>query len=316
MTRNNLGRVALGVLFTAVALTATVAVAAAASPGDPAAPQGLPSVTLTPITTSVSSPVHVTNAHDGSGRLFVVEQGGFTPSRRTARRFRRRFSTSPLSSYLLRRARPSVGRVPSELSSNGFFYVYYVNRLVSPGDITVARYSVSTGDPNVADPNSAVILLVIPHPTNTNHYGGQLFFGPKTAISTPAPATAGPGGDPPNNAQNLDRLLGKILRIDVDGTGDVPCGQADPAPYAIPSSNPFVGTGHCEEIWAYGVAESVALLVRSLDFRPAHRRRRPELLRGDRLPAVLEPGRRELRLAHHGRLPLLQPADPAAIRPA
>src|SRR5262249_17978853 len=95
--------------------------------------------------------------------------------------------------------------------------------------------------------------LQIPHPTNTNHNGGQLMFGPVDHYLYLGTGDGGAGGDPPNNAQNLNVLLGKLLRIDVDGTGAIPCGQATPVPYAIPPTNPFVGMPGCDEIWAYGV---------------------------------------------------------------
>src|SRR5262249_42761852 len=85
------------------------------------------------------------------------------------------------------------------------------------------------------------------------HNGGQLFFGPNDGYLYAGTGDGGGGGDEPNNAQNLDVMLGKLLRIDVDGSGAVPCGQSTPAPYAIPPFNPFVGSGHCEEIWAYGL---------------------------------------------------------------
>ena len=216
-------------------------------------PASLPAVTLTQLPGSLSNPVHVTNAHDGSNRLFVVEQTG------TIRVFKDgAFLPTPfldVSSLITccgEQGLLSVAFHPN-YASNGFFYIYYVNNLVSPGDITIARYSVSAGNPDVADPSSAVILLVVPHPTNSNHYGGQLFFSPADGYLYAGTGDGGSGGDPPNNAQNLDVMLGKLLRIDVDGSGAVPCGQSTPAPYAIPPSNPFVGSGHCEEIWAYGL---------------------------------------------------------------
>jgi len=210
---------------------------------------------LTALPGTLVSPVHVTNAHDGSGRLFVVEQ----PGRIRIYTQAGTLLTTPfldISSLVEfdggERGLLSVAFHP-DYAGNGYFYVYYVNKLVSPGDITIARYSVSAADPNVADPGSAEILLVIPHPTNTNHYGGQLAFGPVDGYLYAGTGDGGSGGDPPNNAQNLDKLLGKILRVDVDDAGAIPCGQANAAPYGIPSSNPFVGSGHCEEIWAYGV---------------------------------------------------------------
>ena len=251
MRGNGFGPLAHRVVL-AVAVSALVSGAMAAVDA-PAAPQGLPAVTLTPITTSVSAPVHVTNAHDGSGRLFIVEQSGRIRVFKNGALLSTPFlDIHTLVTYGGERGLLSVAFHPN-YASNGYFYVYYVNSLVSPGDITIARYSVSAGDPDVADPNSALILLVIPHPTNTNHYGGQLFFGPNDGYLYAGTGDGGSGGDPPNNAQNLDKMLGKMLRIDVDGSGAVPCGQANPAPYAIPPSNPFVGSGHCEEIWAYGL---------------------------------------------------------------
>ncbi|HWZ84754.1 MAG TPA: PQQ-dependent sugar dehydrogenase [Thermoanaerobaculia bacterium] len=215
---------------------------------------GLPSVMLTALPGVLSSPVNVTNAHDGTGRLFVVEQTGTIRIYENGALLATPFlDVSSLITCCGEEGLLSVAFHP-DYASNGYFYVYYVNNLVSPGDITIARYSVSSGNPDVADPSSALILLVIPHPVNTNHYGGQLFFSPADGYLYAGTGDGGSGGDPPNNAQNLQVMLGKILRIDVDGTGAVPCGQANPMPYAIPPSNPFAGSDSaCNEIWAYGV---------------------------------------------------------------
>jgi glucose/arabinose dehydrogenase len=117
--------------------------------------------------------------------------------------------------------------------------VYYTNR---NGDNNLARYQVSS-DPDRADPASGIVLLTIPHPTFANHNGGQLQFGPDGYLYI-GTGDGGSGGDPNNNAQNLNQLLGKILRIDVDHG----------LPYSIPTSNPFAQTaGARGEIWAYGV---------------------------------------------------------------
>jgi glucose/arabinose dehydrogenase len=121
---------------------------------------------------------------------------------------------------------------------NGFFYVNYTGR---DGSTVVARYQVS-GDPNVADRASAVTILTIAQPF-ANHNGGQMVFGADGYLYI-ATGDGGSGGDPNNLAQSLGTLLGKILRIDVDGG----------APYAIPPDNPFVGqAGARGEIWAYGL---------------------------------------------------------------
>jgi glucose/arabinose dehydrogenase len=122
--------------------------------------------------------------------------------------------------------------------SNGFFFVFYINKA---GDIVVARYQVSA-NPNVANPMSGMVVLTVPHPTESNHNGGQIRFGPDGFLYI-ATGDGGAGGDPPNNAQTLSTLLGKMLRIDVDT-----------APYVIPADNPFLKTpGARGEIWSYGL---------------------------------------------------------------
>jgi glucose/arabinose dehydrogenase len=118
--------------------------------------------------------------------------------------------------------------------------VYYNN---AAGNIIVARYSVSSANPDVADPASEKILLNIPKPFD-NHNGGSIHFGPDGNLWI-ITGDGGSGGDPNNNAQNINSLLGKMLRIDVNATG----------PYNIPPGNPFAGnlvTG-ADEIWSYGL---------------------------------------------------------------
>ena len=216
-------------------------------------PAALPAIQLTALPgAALASPVHVTNAGDGSGRLFVVEQTGHIKIFKNGAYLATDFlDIHSLVTCCGEEGLLSVAFHPN-YASNGFFYVYYANNLVSPGDITLARYHVSA-DPDVADPASALILLVVPHPVNTNHYGGQLRFSPIDGYLYMNTGDGGSGGDPPNNAQNLNVLLGKMMRLDVDGTGAIPCGQSTPMPYAIPPTNPFVGVAGCDEIWAYGL---------------------------------------------------------------
>ena len=123
-------------------------------------------------------------------------------------------------------------------ATNGRFYVYYTDR---NGDIAVARYTV-TPTADVADGGSRTAVMTIPHPVQGNHNGGLLLFGPDGMLYM-ATGDGGGAGDPGNNAQNLDVLLGKLLRIDVTNL-----------PYTIPAGNPYAGaTGGRDEIWAHGL---------------------------------------------------------------
>jgi glucose/arabinose dehydrogenase len=112
-------------------------------------------------------------------------------------------------------------------------------------NIVVERYA-SSPLPNVADPGSALTILRIPHPQFQNHFGGQVAFGPDGLLYA-ATGDGGGAGDPLGNAQNLNSLLGKMLRVDVRG--------ATPArPYVIPSTNPYLNQpGRRPEIWASGL---------------------------------------------------------------
>lgn len=127
-------------------------------------------------------------------------------------------------------------------AANGFFYVNYVN---NSGNTVIARYSrTSETEANVT---SEVILLTINQPAS-NHNGGDMCFGPDGFLYI-ASGDGGGSGDPSNYAQNLNSLLGKLLRIDVDDTSN---GKN----YAIPTTNPYLNDGNANtlpEIWAYGL---------------------------------------------------------------
>ena len=133
-----------------------------------------------------------------------------------------------------------------DYANNGFFYVDLINL---NGDTEVRRYHVSD-NPNVADAESATLILTIDQPAGrTNHKGGWIGFGPDGDLYI-ATGDGGGGGDPDGNGQNLNTLLGKMLRIDVHGD-DFPADTA--RNYAIPADNPFVGTPGADEIWAFGL---------------------------------------------------------------
>jgi len=118
----------------------------------------------------------------------------------------------------------------------------YVNYTTATHTV-IARYEADPNRPEMLDPNSEQVLLTIEQPYS-NHNGGQLAFGPDGYLYI-GTGDGGSGGDPHNNSQNLQSLLGKILRIDVDSARD---GQA----YGIPDDNPFIGEG-APEIYAYGL---------------------------------------------------------------
>ncbi len=206
-----------------------------------------PTIQLQSVASGFASPVTVTNAGDGSGRLFIVEQLG---------RIRILVNGTVLPTPCLdvhelvtccgEQGLLGLAFHPN-YTNNGFFYIYYTDLT---GDIAIARYKVSLGDPNVADRDSRFAILSQFHRPFTNHNGGQITFGPDGYLYAGL-GDGGAGGDPGENAQNLQIWLGKILRIDINGD-DFP---GDPARnYAVPPDNPFVGTPNAlAEIWAYGV---------------------------------------------------------------
>ncbi|MDR6465265.1 PQQ-dependent sugar dehydrogenase [Chryseobacterium sediminis] len=196
------------------------------------------SINLEEFATGLTSPVEITNANDS--RLFVVQQNGIIKIIQPNGTINSTNFLNISSKIVFGGERGLLGLAfHPQYATNGYFFVYYNN---PAGNIIVARYSVSSTDSNVADPASEKILLNIPKPFD-NHNGGSIHFAPdgKLWIIT---GDGGSGGDPNNNAQNKNVLLGKMLRIDVDATG----------PYNIPPDNPFAGTvAGADEIWAYGL---------------------------------------------------------------
>src|SRR6185437_8491454 len=125
-------------------------------------------------------------------------------------------------------------------ATNGFFYVNLIN---GSGNTEIRRYQVSSSNPNIADPASATTIITINQPAGSNnHKGGWLGFGPDGDLY----ASLGDGGgsnDQFHNEQNINSLLGKILRIDVDSPPDPGLN------YHIPADNPFVGQPGADEIF-------------------------------------------------------------------
>lgn len=129
-----------------------------------------------------------------------------------------------------------------DYANNGFFYVHYTGG-TGNGISTIARYTVSAADSNVADPGSAVVLFTWPQPY-ANHNGGDLDFGPDGNLYI-ALGDGGNAGDPQGNAQDLTDPLGDILRIHPEPNGT----------YTIPADNPWVNApgDTLPEIWASGL---------------------------------------------------------------
>ena len=207
-----------------------------------------PAISLLKETSGLSFPVHITHAGDGSGRLFIVEQSG---------RIRVVKNGVLIAAPFLDISSTGANRVlfggeqgllsvafPPQFNGKGYFYVYYTNL---NGDNVIARYFL-TANPDLADPNSEVILRTFSHPAFQNHNGGQLAFGPDGFLYI-GTGDGGGGGDPNNHGQNPRTFLGKILRIDVESVVNP---RTDT--YRIPPGNPFVATqGFLPEIWSLGL---------------------------------------------------------------
>jgi len=194
------------------------------------------------VTGGLEAPLFVTGAGDGSGRLFVVQQGG--QIRIVANGRLRPKPFLDISSEVTAGGEQGLLGLAfhPDYRRNGRFYVDYTDRL---GDTVVARYHVDPKDPNRADPSSAQDILNVAQPF-ANHNGGDVAFGPDGNLYI----SLGDGGsedDPDRNGQNLETFLSKILRIDVDH----PSGGR---PYSIPADNPFAGrSGARPETWAFGL---------------------------------------------------------------
>jgi glucose/arabinose dehydrogenase len=208
------------------------------TPNDPTGAGQTGNIRLQEVASGLSSPVFLVSP-PGDRRVFVIEKPG---------RIRIIDNGTLISTpYLDITERVGAGGNEQGLlglafhpgyASNGYFFVNYTD---TSGDTRIERYRVGP-DRNRADAASAKRLLAIDQPYS-NHNGGMIAFGPDGMLYI-GMGDGGSGGDPQGHGQNMNSLLGKILRIDVD-RGD---------PYGIPAGNPFVGqAGRRGEIWASGV---------------------------------------------------------------
>ena len=187
---------------------------------------------------SFEEPTYVTGAPGYPKLLFITEQSGRVVMLRDGRRLPRPF----LDIRDLVQAGGEEGLLsiafPPDYAQSRRFYVYYTD---NAGDIRIDEFRSSSA--TRAARSSRRRVIGIPHPVNSNHNGGQLqFLDNLLFLGT---GDGGAGGDPPNNAQNKESLLGKLLRIDPRARGG--------RPYTVPSDNPFVGRAGRDEIYSLGL---------------------------------------------------------------
>lgn len=188
-----------------------------------------------------SQPLHLQNS--GDNRLFIVEKGG------KIKVILEDNTVSPtpfldLSDIISTQGEQGLLGLAfhPDYDNNGYFFVNYTN---TAGNTQISRFTVSAANPDIADPGSELFILDFNQPAS-NHNGGDMIFGPDGYLYISS-GDGGSSGDPNNLAQNINVLLGKMLRIDIDNPSG---GNA----YGIPPDNPFINTQDARpEIWAYGL---------------------------------------------------------------
>ena len=192
-----------------------------------------------PVASGLEAPVDIQNAGDGSGRLFVLEKRGRIRILQNNQLLPVPFLDiqSEVDSQHTEQGLLGLAFHP-KYATSGLFFVNYIDL---DGNTVIARFHVSANDPNRADPSSEMDILHVKQPYD-NHNGGGLAFGPDGYLYIGL-GDGGSEGDPLRNGQNLQTLLSKMLRIDIDH-GDK---------YSIPPDNPFAKAGGLPEIWAYGL---------------------------------------------------------------
>ncbi len=260
--------------FRALAVLGLMLAALPLVPSEPAQAQPPDDLSLVQITSIGSRAVAVRNAGDGSNRIFIVQQSGII--------WIYDLNTSTLLGTPFLNIETSVDDGGNEqgllglafhpdYASNGYFYVNFT-RDPGPGlDRTaIVRFQVSAADANIADSASALTIIEIEQEFS-NHNGGDIHFGPDGYLYI-GMGDGGSGGDPNDRAQDPAWLLGKMLRIDVNGAMETFQGRNHPklgqagddlgvinkcglvGNYDIPADNPYDADGNtCDEIWAFGL---------------------------------------------------------------
>ncbi len=219
-------------------------------------PQPLTTEVVVAVADGLVNPIFVTHAPGDFGRVFIIEQPGRIRILDISQNPPVLVGTpfldivSRVNSLANERGLLGLAFHP-DYANNGFFYVNYSGL---NGDTNVSRFQVSVGNPDIADSNSEVNLFMISQP-QTNHNGGWLGFSPVDGFMYIGTGDGGNfndvgAGHTPDTGNSQDitnNLLGKMLRIDVDGN------NSSNGMYGIPASNPFVGVTGDDEIWAYGL---------------------------------------------------------------
>jgi glucose/arabinose dehydrogenase len=205
---------------------------------------GIPPLTGRLVISGLRAPLDLQSVPGDLERLYVVEQGG---------RIRVVRNGQVSSTFLDVAGRLSSGgergllglAFHPQFATNRRFFVNYTN---PAGDTHISEFRATSAD--AADASSERVLLVVGQPF-ANHNGGGLAFDNAGRLLIGL-GDGGSGGDPMNNGQRLDTLLGKLLRIDVDGT----------QPYGLPADNPFLSrAGARGEIWAYGLRNPFKIAI-------------------------------------------------------
>lgn len=204
---------------------------AAAQPGGDL--PGDPSLELVQVADGLIDPINVQSANDGSGRLFVLERVGTIRIIQDGEVLEEPFLDISEQTKIDFLEQGLLGMAfHPDYENNGRFFVYYSDYQTN-GDHFLVEYSVSEDDPNLANPDSGRVVLTVEDPY-VNHNGGTMHFGPDGYLYLTI-GDGGLAGDPYDNAQDTEDLLGSILRLDVDNQGS--------EPYGIPEDNPFAPGG-------------------------------------------------------------------------
>ena len=232
--------------YTLFRVAAAAAVLLLASCGGNSSPASSATTALSTLVTGLTAPLDLQQPDDGSGRLFIVEQGGTIRIVKNGSLLATPFLDISSKVHMEGESGLLGMTFHPDYVHNPRFFVNYVRQLADGTLQTViAEFQASLTNPDLADSGSERDLLFVPQPFS-NHKGGQLAFGPEGDLYFGL-GDGGGAGDPFGNGQNTHTLLGKMLRIDVN---------SPPSPglqYAIPSDNPFVNGGGSPEIFAYGL---------------------------------------------------------------